>query len=312
MRGYGIGYLLAGGSLMDVIASRIPPVVRARLRRMRWTRRVWDVARARSQAAGSKRLDLSAAQVAMLFHMSAAPPVTGKVCLEIGSGWVLSHALVMHLLGATRVIATDIEPLAHPSVLRQAVRQSNEGIIRDLLAPFGDHAAIRKRLTALREIGTFDVETLGRLGIEYRAPIDLATTPLGEPIDFAYSLSVLELVPTADLRPLLVNLTADLRPGGAMLHAVHLEDNSDFASAPFEFLSESAQTYDRHTQAWRGNRLRASELLRIFSTVPGLNARIVYAWQRLDRPLPSRVAPEITYTDEHDLRTSHVGIYATK
>jgi hypothetical protein len=297
---------------MDVIASRIPPVVRERLRRMRRIRRVRDVVRARSLAVGSKRLDLCAAQIAMLLHMSGAPSLSGKVCLEIGSGWVLSHALVMQLLGATRVIATDIEPLAHPTVLRQAVRRSNEGIIRDVLAPFADHAAIRERLAALREIRSFDVETLGRLGIEYRAPIDLAKAPLGEPIDFAFSLSVLELVPTADLSPLLVNLTADLRPGGAMLHAIHLEDNRDGASAPFEFLSEPAQSYDRYAQGWRGNRLRASELLRIFNTVPGLNARIVYAWQRLDRPLPTRVAPEITYTDEHDLRTSHVGIYATK
>ena len=244
-------------------------------------------------------------------HTSGAAPLNGKVCVELGSGWVLSHALVMHLLGAARVIATDIEPLAHPNVLRQAVRESNEGIIRDVLGPFADHTAIRERLTTLRGIRKFDLGTLRRLGVEYRAPIDLATAPVGEPIDFAFSLSVLELVPPAAVRPLLVNLTADLRPGGTMLHALHLEDNGASAADPFAYLSEVTETY-RSTQTWRGNRLRASEFLRIFESVPELSTRVAYAWQRLDRPLPTRIAPEIAYTDEKDLRTSHVGIYATK
>jgi hypothetical protein len=216
------------------------------------------------------------------------------------------------LLGATRVIATDLEQLAHLSVLRQAVHRSNESFIEDQLAPFAGHDAVRERLTNLRRIRTFDVETLGRLGIEYRAPIDLTAAPLGEPIDFVFSLSVLEHVPTADMRPLLVNLTADLKPGGVMLHAIHLEDHRDFAVAPFAFLSEPAWAYGREEQTRRGNRLRASEVLRTFSAVPGLSASVVYAWQRTDRPLPTRVAPEFTSMDDNDLRTSHLAIYATK
>jgi hypothetical protein len=294
------------------LAQWIPFPVRARMGRIPWARPVLNHVRARLQAGGSRRLDLCAAQIAMLMHVSAAPPLSGKVCLELGSGWVLSHALVMHLLGARRVIATDIEPLAHPTVLRRAVHGSNEGIIRDVLAPFADHAAIRERLTILRGIRKFDFESLSRLGIEYRAPIDLAKAPLGEPIDFVYSLSVLELVPKVDLRPILQNLTVDLRPGGAMLHAVHLEDNVEFATDPFGYLAQPADTYDRHEEGWRGNRLRASEWLRIFKTVPELNASIAYAWQRLDRPVPAQVSPDVTYTDELDLRTSHAGIYATK
>lgn len=297
---------------MTLVARSMTPGVRERLHRIRWAHRVRDDLVARSLAVGSKRLDLCAAQVAQLLHMSAAPPLTGTVCLEVGSGWVLSHAIVMYLLGARRVIATDIEQFAHLAVLRQAVHRSNESIIRDLLAPFAGHDAVRERLTTLRRIRTFTVETLGGLGIEYRAPIDLATAPLGEPIDFAFSLSVLEHVPIADVRPLLVNLTADLRPGGVMLHAIHLEDHRDIAAAPFAFLSDPAQTYDREAQTRRGNRLRASELLRIFSTVPGLSTSIVYAWQRTDRPLPSRVSPEITFTDDSDLRTSHLAVLATR
>ena len=97
-----------------------------------------------------------------------------------------------------------------------------------------------------------------------------------------------------------------------MLHAIHLEDHRDIAAAPFAFLSDPAQTYDREAQTRRGNRLRASELLRIFSTVPGLSTSIVYAWQRTDRPLPSRVSPEITFTDDSDLRTSHLAVLATR
>ena len=97
-----------------------------------------------------------------------------------------------------------------------------------------------------------------------------------------------------------------------MLHAIHLEDHRAFAVAPFAFLSEPARAYGREEQTRRGNRLRASEMLRIFSAVPGLSASVVYAWQRTDRPLPTRVAPEIKFTDDSDLRTSHLAIYATK
>ena len=56
-------------------------------------------------ASSSKRIDICAAQFAHNFHLSKHPSIEGKICLEIGAGWVLSHAVVCYLLGAKRVIA---------------------------------------------------------------------------------------------------------------------------------------------------------------------------------------------------------------
>ena len=294
------------------MAPAIPDVVRNRLRNVPLARRVRDRLFARSYAGDAKRLDLVAAQVAQLLHMSGLKSVEGAVCLEVGSGWVLSHALVLHLLGARRVIATDVERVAHPAALRQAVRGSNESAVRDFLAPFTTHADARARVRRVRQMPSLDVEALAGLGIEYRAPVDLAKAPLGEPIDVVVSFSCLEHVPVDEVRPLIANLAADLRPGGTMLHEIHLEDHRDFASTPFAFLDEPAGTFGAQAQTSRGNRLRASQWLAAFESVPGLSPRVVYAWQRLDRPLPIRIDPAVEHTDERDLRTSHLALLVTK
>jgi hypothetical protein len=291
------------------VARVLPSPIHRRLRSMARVRRLRDRITARSLANGSKRLDLAAAQVAQLLHLSDVPSVEGRVCLELGSGWVLTHALVMHLLGATRIIATDLEAVAHLGVIRRAVHAADEAAVRDILAPFSSHSAVRERLATLRTIRTFDRQALAGLGIDYRAPIDLAVDRINEPIDLVYSFSVLEHVSIESLPLLLANVTADLRPGGVMLHAVHLEDHLD-STRPFAFLGTRSVPFDADLQASRGNRLRGSELLRTFNDVPDLEASLLYAWQRTDRPLPDSLDPAITFTDEADLRTSHVGILA--
>lgn len=58
---------------------------------------VYELRVARRLAATSKRIDICAAQIAHLLHLSSHGPVENMVCLEVGSGWVLSHALVFHL-----------------------------------------------------------------------------------------------------------------------------------------------------------------------------------------------------------------------
>lgn len=119
-----------------------------------------------------KRLDICASQVAHMLHLSGRPSIEGKVCVEVGSGWVLSHALIFHLLGARKVIATDIAPLAYPQFLFDSVHKAELSLVRDILAPFSEHSLVRKRLEALSALPSFSFETLKSLGIEYRAPID--------------------------------------------------------------------------------------------------------------------------------------------
>jgi hypothetical protein len=266
-------------------------------------------------ASTSKRLDLCAAQIAHVFHYAGfaeSRPLSDKVCLEIGSGWVLSHAVVFHLLGAKSVVATDIAPNAYPSSLYRAIHGSVISIVRDILSPFEDHDKLRSRLDGLLRIRRFSFDSLKDLGVEYAAPIDMAQRPLGRAVDFIFSTSVLQHVPADDVLPLLRHLAGDLTEGGKMIHCVHLQDHRDTANAPFDFLSVPAGTYTRDLQSSRGNRIRRSGWMDILSHVDGMDFKIVYEWLRRDRGLPSRIDPSVHYEDERDLRTSHIGILGVK
>jgi hypothetical protein len=259
-----------------------------------------------------KRLDLCAAQIAHLFHLAGCPSVKGKVCLEVGSGWVLSHAVVLHLLGAKKVVATDILPCARPSILSEAIRCAVPSIVRDTLSPFCEHSEIRRRLNNILSIEHFSFDVLKKMGIEYIAPIDLAKTPLGIPFDFVYSNSVLEHVPVEDVLPLLGNLTNDLSEGGLMIHAVHLEDHKNLADRPFAFLSESQVDYYRNAHNHRENRIRSSQWRQMFDDVTMLNYRFLYEWRRLDKKLPDVIDSSISHEGEGDLRVSHIAVLGTK
>ncbi|MCA8922925.1 MAG: hypothetical protein KDD82_14010, partial [Planctomycetes bacterium] len=231
----------------------------------------------------------------------------GKTCVELGSGWVLSHALLLWLLGAERVIATDLEAQAHPETLKVAVRKAVSSVVRDSLSPFEDHGLLRARLERLRAIERFDFATLRALGIEYRAPLDLAREGLGEPVDVVFSWSVLEHVPAVDVDPLLQNLARDLRPGGVMLHAIHLEDHRDSARAPFAFLAPDP-SFGPRAQSERGNRIRRSGWEARCAELEGLSTEVLYAWQRDAALLPAAIDPEVAHTGPEDLRTSHLGL----
>lgn len=282
---------------LERLGARAPGLVYGLLGRARV-----DGLRARLLARSSKRLDVVAAQVAHLLHLSNVD-VRGKVVLELGAGWVLSHALVWRLLGARAVLATDLARQAHPAALRDAVRSATASIVRDVLSPFEDHEALRARLDALGAARSFEPEALG---LEYLAPLDLARAPLGRRVDVVASNSVLEHVAEDEAPALLANLAADLAPGGVMLHAIHLEDHRDPAR-PFAFLAAGEPA----APAARGNRVRASRWLELFRAA-GLEPTVLYAWRRDAALLPAQVEPAVARRDADDLRTSHLGLLARR
>ena len=290
-------------------------LIPARMRRAVVGSRFMQARHAAALARGSKRLDLCAAQVANVLHLAGGPGrnlVRDRVCAEVGSGWVLSHALVLHLLGARKVFATDLNPIARPGLLRDAVRLAEPSIVRDILAPFDNYRAIRDRLENLRSIDRFDFAALRRLGIEYRAPVDLSVTPFQDPVDFWFSHSVLEHVPRASVPGLISNLNESLAPGGAMIHSIHLEDHRDIALAPFRFLELPAASYPESEQVSRGNRVRASGWLHAFSSLDDLEVSSIFEWTRDTDVRPRVVDDSIEHAGEADLVTSHIGILALK
>lgn len=304
-------------SLKSALKGVIPESLRSRVRQSGFWRRRYNRQHAEDLARSSKRLDICAAQMAHLLHLAhpkgfETPPLAGKTCLEIGCGWILTHALVCHLLGAKKVIATDIESMAGPQYLPLAIENAVQYLVRDVLSPFEEHSAIRRRLEHLRHLPSHDLESLEQLGIEYVAPIDWAKERLGRPVDFIYSLSVLEHVPVDDLPALLHHLGSDLSPGGQMIHAIHLEDHRDIQNHPFPFLALPDAEFGRQEQTDHGNRLRRSAWRRLFDREPTLESRFLYEFARTDKPLPVEIDASVEHEGEEDLRISHLGVLSVR
>lgn len=274
--------------------------------------KLWNVITARRLALGGKRVDLCAAQVAHNLHLAKIDSLEGKSCLEIGAGWLLSHAIVYHLLGAKKVVTTDVASLAQLQFLHLAIQKSIPSVIRDILSPFENHAILRQRLDNLLSINRFDYTTLEGLGIEYIAPVDLVQSPLNMTVDVIYSNSVLEHIPEEDIPLLIEALIVMLEDGGIMLHAIHLEDHLDFKKNPFHFLGIPTAGFSREMQQSRGNRIRASRWLDYFTNSESLETITLYQWHRKDCSIPKKICPFVIQKNPEDTTVSHLGLYCRK
>ena len=258
--------------------------------------------RARELAAGTKRLDRWAPETARLLRAAGIMSLEGHACLEFGSGHLLTEPLLYHLLGASWIVATDYFPILDETLVGAVCEGVDEAALVAALAPFAPAADIRRRWQALRVRTDWSLARLAEIGIAYRAPYDAASGPL-EPgaFDLVASCSVLEHVPADQAGAILAGLAASLVPGGAMVHAIHLEDHRDFAYAPFAFLA--ADTDWRPADAdRRGNRLRASEWRSLFDAVPGLEVTADEREVR-DVTLPAPLDPAFAGFAAADLRT---------
>ncbi|MGJ5633680.1 hypothetical protein [Nostoc sp. CALU 1950] len=147
------------------------------------------------------------------------------------------------------------------------------------------------------------------MGIEYVAPIDLSQKlPSKEKIDFIFSKSVLEHVPVDDVVPLLKNLVDSLSEDGFMFHLIHLLDHKNLKERPFDLFVYQQEAYSRELQSRWGNRIRRSEWKQIFSNIKHLDSKFIFEWSCKDRELPDKIDSSIQYTDEEDLRISHIGV----
>jgi len=289
------------------IFKRLPPSLKERIKELGpWRRR-----EAVKLALSSKRIDICAAQFAHVLHLSKNSSLEGKVCLEVGTGWVLSHALVCYLLGAKKVIATDLLQLAKPETLSLSVKNAVAPLPRDILAPFSDHAKIRERFNRLLSIEKFSFQKLEEIGIEYRSPFNFAVEKWDMPVDFIYSFSVMEHVYRDDVPALLRNLVESLNPGGTMIHNIHLEDHQSF-ERPFDFLRVPAREYTLESHYTRGNRIRHDEWKKIFADLKGTHTDFIYTYSRTDKALPELIDSSVIYRDENDLKVSHIGVYTRK
>ncbi len=250
----------------------------------------------------SKRLDCVAAQMTHLLSLSREVSLKDKVCLELGGGWVLSHAIVFFLLGAKKTIVTDIEAIAKPEFLSNSINNSSISLIRDILSPFEDHEVLRERLDTIRKIKRFNFNQLKDLGIEYRAPLDIVKQEVPGEFDFIFSNVVLEYLSEADLYILINKLSKALQEGGVMLHTVHLEDHN--SSCPFNYLKPDPLFYEAKKYFTHSNRIRFNTYDNIFKK-NNFPYRYLYKWIRKDVNLPDQIDPKLIYLNEEDIRISH-------
>ena len=262
--------------------------------------------RARHLAQTRKRLDVLVEAVVERLELAEFRSFAGAACLEYGSGHLLSEALIYHLAGAARTVSVDYYPLLQISEVPRALDGIDEdGLVR-ALARWDDAGAIRARLGALRARADWSLAGLRSIGIEYVAPCDLAAVPLAnESFDLISSLSVLEHVPPTIAPGLLTNLFAMLAPTGVMVHNIHLEDHRDIEGAPFAFLAADTDWSDADHDS-RGNRLRASDWVRMVEAIPGAAVSRVEPLFKADAALPPGIDPAFRGYDEADLRTSRI------
>lgn len=257
------------------------------------------------QAKRSKTLDIAAASLSwLLTNSNTKISLKGKRCLEIGCGATISYSIVFWLLGAKKVLATDIERLADIKFVRNSLKQT--AIVGDVLWPHVDRESLMKRLNWLKNT-KISFPTFSSVGIDYRAPVDFsdrrAASKLGM-FDFILSNVVLEHVYPNDLEDLLTNLSSLLAPNGIMVHWVHLEDHEDYENNPFAFFTDSEWT--RSDCYARGNRIRPSQYLEILNQISSLTTIVPIHWFRNDDSLPPVIDSSVKYRDEKDLRSTHI------
>lgn len=227
-------------------------------------------------------------------YVRACPrPLQESVFFEIGSGRDLVVPLAMRLLGAGKIITTDISRLAKLDLVNAAAKTVALALYKPV--PF---------------FHTW--QDLQDFGITYMAPFDAGVEQL-PPVDVFISNEVLEHVPPEALRSIFENVTRALPEGGASIHAVDYSDHyaRDGGVSRYNFLQYS-------DDQWRPfnagphyvNRLRHSDYIAIMERY-GLQIREVETHEG-DYPRGHTVAPKFAGYLEDDLRIIRSRIIAIK
>lgn len=256
---------------------------------------------AERDALGKCRIDRTANMLCEGLEAAGLPGIESKRCLEIGTGYVGSIAVVMSLLGAKAVTTIDLNPLLVVSALKKAILSTNQDELIHLLARF----VVSEDLLAQR------VQTLFRWASDkdahlpeifaYRSPFDLLSDELDTEFDLIYSVSTLEHIPRSLVDRFLKRMASQLAHGGIELHAIDLADHFDRDEDPLGFLALKENEYSDDSQAdSRGNRIRASEWITLFRH-SGLTAEIVQSSRADPTLLPKNLVGPYKEMDRQDL-----------
>ena len=234
--------------------------------------RSWlDGLKARDSAMGKKRLDRSAQDMAQRFSASGITEVAGKSCMEFGAGYVPSEALIFHLMGASRVVATDYNALGQFDQLFAAAIACDRAKFLGAVEKFGDAKKAEERLDTLCRLGKRRGVSYLKQVIEYVAPHDMSQTPIKGTFDIINSVSVLEHIPPSAAISILQNLRTSLSSVGVMAHVIDMRDHLDLEGNPLGFLARDTDYVPDRDFDVRGNRLRKGDWMKLFCCLPDTN-----------------------------------------
>lgn len=204
---------------------------------------------------------------------------TPGVALEIGAGGELLPPLLLSAAGAQKIIATDVARLATPERINNIIRQLR-GMVH------GDW----REITSLSD--------LWRYRIEYRAPCRIES--IDEPVEFIYSTSTFEHIPTDEIVPLLKHCRRLCR--GTMSHVIDYHDH--YPGVPrLNYLRYSERAWKLYNPSWHHqNRLRHCDYRRLFQEA---GFTILHESRELDPPssLPP-IHESFRHYSEEDLLTT--------
>jgi len=274
---------------------------------------IFDNLKAQRDATGKKRLDNAMLAFTEKLSRANIDTLEGKKCLEIGTGFVPTDALCMHLLGASAVFTTDYNAIAKFRLIKTAISSSNIEVLMDTSSRFARKDDVWQRYSTL--INHLESnEYLEEIGIRYIAPFDLATLVFPEgSFDFIYSTDVLEHIHVSEILKIVCNLNSMLVPNGKMVHFINLRDHKNLEADPFEFLSSNTKYNVSIDQDGRGNRMRRTQWFELFKSIPDLYTTIPWiegVCSEVDKP--RRLLPEFENLSKDDCFCANIIISSIK
>jgi len=180
------------------------------------------------------------------FQALSTEQLTSSTFLEIGAGRDLTVPLALRMLGAGKILTTDIKRLAKLNLVNAAA-----GMVATELA------------VPIPEFKSWD--ELEAFGISYQAPFDVSTEAVPD-ISAFVSNEVLEHVPPAALQAIFAKVAARMRPGAISLHSIDYSDHyaRDEAVSRYNFLQFGDDEWSPFNHSMHYvNRLRHSEYIKI-------------------------------------------------
>ena len=219
--------------------------------------------------------------------------VAGKSVLELGTGRFVDLPMALWLMGADKVVTTDITTLLRADLVNKSIAFLRErwDEYRARFAPHCDEALMDQRYDEMcrASAGGFGDADLTRvlevMGIDYRSPADATRMPMPDEIfDVYVSFVVLQHVPPEPMLAILKEARRLLKKDGRMVHFSNTSDHFshvDSSLSPINFLRWS----EREWQLIAGNRfmyqnrLRADDYYDIFRNAGML---VDYTEERVD------------------------------